>query len=171
MPHTHPHPEFIHLPVPGAPGWWSWDFKREGLFNELLGPLQVCKTDDGRALVRMTPQERHSNLGDVMHGGALLGFIDISLFAGARVQGIEMVGRSVTVELQTQFIGAAVIGQPIDAEVELLRETRRLVFLRGTVHQHAGHQHTGHQQARAHLVASFSGIIRKSSRETEMPMK
>ena len=153
MPHTQPHAHFIHEPIPGEPGWWSWDFKRQGLFNELLGPLKVHKTDDGRALVRMTPEVRHSNLGDVLHGGALLGFIDIALFAGARLHGIEMVGRSVTIDLQTQFIGAGLIGLPMDAEVEILRETRRLVFLRGTVHQKDG----------SHLVGSFSGIIRKPS--------
>ncbi len=153
MSHTQPHPHFVHEPIPGEPGWWSWNFKREGLFNELLGPMQVCRTEDGRALVRITPRARHANLGDAMHGGALLGFIDIALFAGARVQGVEMVGRSVTVELQTQFIGAGLIDLPMDADVELLRETRRLVFLRGTVHQKSG----------AHLVASFSGIIRKPS--------
>lgn len=159
MPHTQPHPHFVHEPIADEPGWWSWNFKREGLFNELLGPLQVRKTDDGRALVRMTPESRHGNLGDVVHGGALLGFIDIALFAGARVQGVEMVGRAVTIELTTQFIGAGMIGQPMDAEVEILRETGRLVFLRGRVHQ----------QDASHLVASFSGIIRKPPGEMPPP--
>jgi acyl-coenzyme A thioesterase PaaI-like protein len=153
LPHTQPHEHFIHEPIPGEPGWWSWDFKREGLFNALLGPLRVCRTDDGRALVRMIPESRHGNLVDVVHGGALLGFIDIALFAGARVHGVEMIGRAVTIDLQTQFIGAGLIGLAMDAEVEILRETKRLLFLRGIVHQKEG----------SHLVASFSGIIRKPS--------
>lgn len=162
MPHTQPHPHFIHEPVPGAPGWWSWDLKKGGLFNDLLGPLQIRKTDDGRALVRMTPEGRHGNLGGVVHGGALLSFIDIALFAGARMHGVEMVGRSVTIELQTQFIGGGYLGLPMDAEVELLRETRRLVFLRGIVHQ----------KEACHLIASFSGIIRKSpGDEHSLPSK
>ena len=153
MSHTQPHPHFVHDPVPGEPGWWTWDLKREGLYNDFLGALTVRKTDDGRALVRMIPQIQHGNLGEVLHGGALLGFIDIALFAGARMHGVEMVGNSVTIELQTQFIGAGLMGEALIADVEVLRETRRLLFLRGTVSQHDG----------KHMVGSFSGIIRKPS--------
>ena len=51
-------------------------------------------------------------------------------------------------------IGAGRPGVPLEALVEVMRETRRLVFLRGTVVQGDGDEH---------LVASFSGIVRKPS--------
>ena len=62
---------------------------------------------------------------------------------------------SVTLELSSQFIGAGKPGVPLDAVVEVLRETKRLVFLRGTVVQGKDDEH---------LIASFSGIVRKPSR-------
>jgi acyl-coenzyme A thioesterase PaaI-like protein len=135
------------------PGFGTWDLREPGLYNDLLGPLYVRRLDDGLARLRMVPQRQHGNLDNAVHGGTLLGFIDIALFAGSHQYGVDIAGRSSTIELQTQFIGAGMIGRPLDCDVELLRETRRLVFLRGTVHQNDG----------KHLVASFSGIIRKPS--------
>ena len=147
------HPYFRHHPADDMPGFSTWDLKEPGLYNDLLGPLYVRRLDTGIAQMRMVPQRQHSNLDNAVHGGTLLGFIDIALFAGAHQYGVDIAGRSSTIELQTQFIGAGLIGQPLDCDVEVLRETGRLVFLRGTVHQNDG----------SHLVASFSGILRKSS--------
>jgi acyl-coenzyme A thioesterase PaaI-like protein len=60
---------------------------------------------------------------------------------------------SVTLDLATQFIGAGRIGQPLDLVCEVLRETGRLVFLRGLVVQED------------ETVASFTGTVRKPSRK------
>lgn len=133
------------------PGFHTWDLKEPGLYNDLLGPLYIRLLDSGLARMRMVPARQHSNMDNAVHGGTLLGFIDVALFAGAHMYGVNIAGRSSTIELQTQFIGGGIVGEALDCDVELLRETRRLVFLRGTVHQ----------QGAAHLVASFSGIIRK----------
>ena len=146
---THPH--FTNVPAPEMPGFHSWDLTEPGLYNDLLGPLYVRRLDSGLAQMRMIPNRQHSNLDNAVHGGTLLGFIDIALFAGAHQYGVVMAGRSSTIELQTQFIGGGIVGEALDCDVELLSETRRLVFLRGTVHQQSG----------IHLVAIFSGIIRK----------
>jgi acyl-coenzyme A thioesterase PaaI-like protein len=134
-------------------GFHTWDLKQAGMYNDSLGPLYVRRLDSGLAQMRMVPQPQHGNLDGAVHGGTLLGFIDIALFAGAYQYGVDIAARSSTIELQTQFIGAGIITEMLDCDIELLRETRRLVFLRGTVHQNAG----------SHLVASFSGIIRKPS--------
>jgi acyl-coenzyme A thioesterase PaaI-like protein len=99
--------------------------------------------------VRMVPERRHSNLGDHVHGGALLGFMDVALFAAARSYGVLGAGHAVTLDLSAQFIGAGRLDAPIEAEVELLRETGRMLFLRGLVVQGE------------HRVASFSGTVRK----------
>jgi acyl-coenzyme A thioesterase PaaI-like protein len=55
----------------------------------------------------------------------------------------------VTLDLSVQFIGAGALDAPIEAEVELLRETGRLIFLRGLIVQ------------AEQRVASFSGTVRK----------
>jgi hypothetical protein len=54
--------------------------------------------------------------------------------------------------LSVQFMGAGAVDEPMDAEVELLKETGRLLFLRGLVLQ-------GERR-----VAAFSGTIRKPSK-------
>jgi uncharacterized protein (TIGR00369 family) len=144
-------PHFIYEDDPALPGWKRWTLDDPTRFNTLLGPLWV-RMEEGQARVRMVPERRHSNLGDNVHGGALLGFIDVALFAAARAHGLLDVGPAVTLDLSVQFIGAGSLDAPVEAEVELLRETGRLIFLRGLVVQGAAR------------VASFSGTVRKFSK-------
>jgi acyl-coenzyme A thioesterase PaaI-like protein len=98
----------------------------------------------------MFPAKAQSNLGDVTHGGAILTFIDMAMFAGGHAAGISDIS-GVTLDLTTQFIGPAELDQPLDATVELLRETRRLAFMRGLVEQEG------------RTVAAWSGTLRKMS--------
>jgi acyl-coenzyme A thioesterase PaaI-like protein len=146
------HEHFVDAELPGEPGWRSWDAVDRTRFNALLGSIAYRVEGEGparRARVRMHPERRHSNLRESVHGGAILAFIDVALFAGARAFGLLEAGTAVTLGLDTQFIGGGTIGEPLDAEVELLRETGRLLFLRGLVVQ-------GETK-----VAAFSGTVRK----------
>ena len=145
------HPLIDHRPDPDHPGWWSWAVKTEGRFNDVIGKLLVREAGPGRGQCRMFPDESHSNLGDMVHGGAILTFIDMALFAGGRMAGAD-VNRAVTLDLSTRFLSPGRIGVPLDAEVELLRETGRLIFLDGRVTQEG------------ELVASFTGALRKFAR-------
>jgi acyl-coenzyme A thioesterase PaaI-like protein len=144
------HPLIRHEPDLDHPGWWSWAFVDDGKFHAVLGKLLVRAGEPGHATCRMFPEDRHSNLGGMIHGGALLTFIDMALFAGGRLAGANVI-RAVTLDLSTRFLDRGRIGVPLDAEVELLRETRRLVFLAGKLIQEDV------------LVASFSGALRKAS--------
>jgi uncharacterized protein (TIGR00369 family) len=121
-------------------------------FNRVLGKLLVRDGGERRGICRMFPDESHSNLGDMVHGGAILTFIDMALFAGGRMAGAD-VNRAVTLDLSTRFLSPGRIGVPLDAEVELLRETGRLIFLDGRVTQEG------------ELVASFTGALRKAARK------
>jgi len=146
------HPLIDHRPDPDHPGWWSWALKTDERFNAVLGKLLVRPGEPGRGICRMFPEARHANLGDVIHGGAILTFIDMALFAGGRMAGAD-INRAVTLDLSTRFLSPGRIGVPLDAEVELLRETGRLVFLDGRVTQEG------------ELVASFTGALRKAARK------
>jgi acyl-coenzyme A thioesterase PaaI-like protein len=146
------HPLIDHQPDPDHPGWWTWEAKRDTRFNTVIGKLLVREDGPGKASCRMFPEERHANLGDMVHGGAILTFIDMALFAGGRLAGAN-VNRAVTLDLSTRFLGPGRIGVPMDAEIELLRETGRLIFLAGRVVQDG------------ELIASFSGALRKFSRK------
>ena len=141
-------------------GWVSWNLKDPSRFNAFIEPLSVRvepPTSDGRprARVRMLPERKHSNLGDNVHGAVTLALVDIALFAASHQFGSLDAGHSVTLDLSTQFVGAGRVGEPMDAIVELVRETGRLIFLRGLVVQGEGD---------AHIVLSFAGTIRKASR-------
>ncbi len=146
-------PSFFHYrEVPGEPGWFTWDMIDDTRFNsQVIGPLKVRREGD-RCRVRMQPEIKHTNLQDMIHGAATLALIDISLFSAMHVLGESDAGMAVTLELSTQFIGAGKPGMPLDSVVEILRETGRLIFLRGEVVQED------------HLVAAFSGVIRKASK-------
>ena len=147
---------FLYEEDPDHPGWMRWGFTDPTRYNSFLGPMMV-RVDDGIARVRMTPERRHSNLRDNVHGGALLGFIDVALFAASRSFGLISAGTAVTLDLSVQFIGGGHVGEPIEAQVELLKETGRLLFLRGLVLQ-------GEEK-----ISSFSGTIRKSARLVPPP--
>ena len=147
---------FSYGPSADHPGWYTWDLKDQDRFNShVMGPLLVRREDSpGGAIgvrLRMFPERRHSNLLDAVHGGITLSLIDVSLFACMRHAMDGDAAGSVTLDLSTQFIGAGIVGKPLDAVVEVLRETRRLLFLRGTVVQDD------------HLVAAFNGTVRKPS--------
>ena len=146
---------FTDVAVPDMPGWREWKPSDPSRFNALMGPI-VYRPDIDRpggaiVRVRMTPSRAHSNVRDALHGGATLAFIDIALFAAARASGVVTSGTAVTLTLDTQFIGEGAIDRPVEAQVEILRETGRLLFLRGLVVQ-------GDDDSR---IAAFSATIRK----------
>ena len=145
---------FACEPIADAPGWYSWDLKDQTRFNAVvMGPLRV-RPEGERARLRMMPQRHHTNLQDMIHGAVTLSLIDIALFAGMHMLRESDAGMAVTLELSTQFIGAGRVDAPLDAVVEVMRETGRLMFLRGEVVQGEDDQH---------LVAAFSGLVRKAS--------
>jgi uncharacterized protein (TIGR00369 family) len=145
------HPLIHHAPDPEHPGWWTWDVAAEDRFNAVIGKLLVRPGEPGHATCRMFPEEHHANLGNMIHGGAILTFIDMALFAGGRLAGADVI-RAVTLDLSTRFLSPGQVGVPLDAEVELLRETKRLAFFAGKVVQEG------------ELIAAFSGALRKSSK-------
>ncbi len=148
--------DFRYAPDPDHPGWHSWNLSDDTRFNaQTMGHMLVRAESDKVCRVRMMPERRHTNLLDMVHGAVSLSLMDISLFAAMRtlLMGDAAAG-SVTLELSSQFIGAGKPGVPLDAVVEVMRETRRMVFLRGTVVQ---------GESDENLIASFSGIVRKPS--------
>ena len=125
-----PSPVFSYEDEPSQPGWKRWQFRDSSRFNAFLEPLLV-KVEGEIARVRMLPRQHHSNMRDQVHGGALLGFMDVALFAASRGFGVLSAGGAVTLDLSAQFIGGGRIGVPLEARIELLRETGRMLFLRG----------------------------------------
>jgi uncharacterized protein (TIGR00369 family) len=145
----HP-PSVRHYPDPDHPGWHAWDLPKDGRFHETIGRMIVQPAGEGRGRCRIFPDESHTNRGGMLHGGAILTFIDMALFAGGRVAGAST-RRAVTLDCAVQFLSPGRAGVPLDAEVELLRETGRLAFFRGLVVQEG------------ETIAAFTGTLRKVS--------
>ncbi len=133
----------------GQTGWFNWNLIDRTRFNTaVLGDMQVRREGDTCRL-RMFPERRHTNLGDNIHGAVILGLIDIALFATMHMCGDGDAGPSVTVELSSQFVDSGEPSMPLDAVSEIVRETGRMLFIRGQAVQGDT------------IVASYSGIVRK----------
>jgi len=141
---------FEHGPDPEHPGWRHWNLKDQTLFNgAVMGKLITRVDEDGRSRLRMFPERKHENLQGIIHGAVTLALIDISMFTTMHTIGSGQAGPSVTLELSTQFVGGGDMKRPLDAVNEIVRETGKLVFIRGQCMQDYD------------VVASYSGIVRK----------
>jgi len=139
----------------GEDGWYSWNLVDKTRYNAaVLGQMHV-RREGKQCRLRMFPERRHTNLGDNIHGAVTLGLIDIALFATMHVCGTGEAGPSVTVELSSQFVDAGDPALPLDAVSEIVRETGRMLFVRGQVVQGSA------LDADERIVASYSGIVRK----------
>lgn len=144
---------FDHVPDLEFPGWHTWRINDEQRFNAYALGRMIIRTegDRGARLRLVDTGVQHSNLHSNVHGGVTLALIDVAMFATIyTVLGADAAG-SVTLDLHNQFVGSGRIGEPLDVVSEVMKETRRLVFLRGTVEQGD------------HLVASYIGTLRKPS--------
>jgi acyl-coenzyme A thioesterase PaaI-like protein len=138
----------------GEDGWYTWNMVDRTRFNtSVLGEMRVRK-EGQHCRLRMFPERRHTNLVDNVHGAVTLGLIDISLFAAMHINGSGEAGPSVTVELSTQFVGGGDPNLPLDAVTEIIRETGKMLFLRGFATQ-------PREDGGEDIIASYSGIVRK----------
>ena len=145
-----PPSQFSCAPDPENPGWLRWQLTDTSRYNEaVLGKMIARAEGADTCRVRIIPQHHHTNSSGNVHGAVTLGLTDIALFAAMYIlRGVDATG-SATVDLTTQFIGAGDPARPLDAVVEVLRETRRLGFLRGLIVQDDD------------VVSSFTGTVRK----------
>jgi acyl-coenzyme A thioesterase PaaI-like protein len=131
------------------PGWYSWGEFKRGSFAAATGKMLFKPDGERRGCCRMFPDESHLNLGGSIHGGAVMSFVDMALFAGGHCAGMTK-GHHVTLDLHVHFIGRGRIEVPLDAMVELVKETPGgLVFLIGTCSQGGEPTH------------SFSGTLKR----------
>ena len=83
---------------PEHPGWYSWGEFPRSSFAAQTGLLLFRPDGAGKGVVRMFPEEKHLNMGGSIHGGAVMSFIDMALFAGGRCAGMAE-GHYVTLDL------------------------------------------------------------------------
>ena len=109
----------------------GWTPLETGGFSGLIGPFWMRGAGADR-VIGFIAESRHGNnhLGTV-HGGALMTFADISL--GYAVVNALGGANCVPVQLQTQFVSSARMGEFITCRAELVRHSSQLVFMRGLI--------------------------------------
>ncbi len=96
-------------------------------FGELIGP--IYEREGAGDLVRaIRVDEKHTNAGRIVHGGALMTFADIVL-AQAVIRALE--ARPVTVRLIGDFLAPVRIGAWLEGRAHLTRHGRALAFAEG----------------------------------------
>lgn len=108
----------------------GWEAFTDPGFVSLVGPV-YHRTVAGRREFAFRAEEKHGNLVGTVHGGMLLTFADRSL--SIVVRDAAEGARCVTVEMASQFVGAARTGDLIEVVPEIVRKTSSLVFVRGTL--------------------------------------
>ncbi len=140
------------IPVTDGPwaGWTRWGDPIEGTFLEPIGFTHYRSDAPGKATVMLESRSSHTNRLGTLHGGFLAAFADHAYFAGLAAMGRPEQISAVTVDLSMQYCGSGAVGPHIRAEVEVLRETGRLLFMRMTMWQDDD------------LVAASTATIRKA---------
>ena len=119
---------------PDHDGWYHWPDIPPESFAGQTGVL-LFRPEGAGARMRMFPTRLHLNNGGSVHGGAVMSFIDMALFAGMRCAGIDD-GHYVTLDCATHFIARGKIDVPLDAVVRLVGQTKGgHVFLQGQCEQ------------------------------------
>jgi acyl-coenzyme A thioesterase PaaI-like protein len=90
------------------------------------GPYYWRRDSAGRIEFGFQSDQRHSNPNGVLHGGAVLGFLD-TILGHVVVQ--ETGKRCATVALDGRFVAATPSGQWITGRVTARKVTRSLAFL------------------------------------------
>ncbi len=131
-------------------GYQKW----EGIdpFEDYCGPFYYRQAADGRYVAAFVADARHMNGGSSIHGGCLMTFADYSLFIFAKPALTN--ASAVTVTFSSEFVGAGLEGDFVEAEGEIVRETGSLIFTRGTIF-------TRREGGEVVTLLTFSGVLKK----------
>lgn len=134
--------------------WATWRQMRGDPFMDLVGPFFYRAHDDGGVICAMRVEARHLNGGGALHGGAMMTFADFALFAFAeRIAGSNVV----TLSLAGDYMAPVPIGSRIECRGEVIKRTRTLIFVRGTV------------RVGTEPVFAFTGLLKIKRGDTPSP--
>jgi uncharacterized protein (TIGR00369 family) len=124
------------------------DFGTTIPFVEHLG-FELMMFEGGRSEIVFKPRPEHLNSFAVVHGGALMTLLDVTLAIAAR--SVEKTMGIVTIEMKTTFMQPA--RGPLTAKGHLMHRTATMAFAEGTVFDDSG-------RACAHATGTFKFVKR-----------
>lgn len=133
-------------------GWTLWRGHHPNRFSELLGPYYFRRDEAGVIRCKMETGVQHMNGLGFLHGGFLMAFIDQVMFAVVRHRLTPTVG-AVTLSCDTHFLGSGRANQVLDGTGEIMKETGKMLFVRGMLSQDG------------EPVCAYTGTLRKVARQ------
>jgi len=129
--------------------WWIW--RGSEPYEDMTGPFYFREEDQGKVRCAFRVERKHLNGGGALHGGAMMTFADVCLFAISypvrKARGDQ--DHHVTVSLNGEFVGPAVEGDLVEAVGEVVRAGGSLSFIRGLM------------STSGKPVMSFSGVVKR----------
>ena len=117
-------------------------------FVNLLG-FELVLFEGGHSEIRYSPSREHLNSFQVLHGGALMTLLDVSMAVASR--SVRKDSGIVTIEMKTSFMRpakGAVVGKG-----RLIHSTTKMAFTEGMVYDAAG-------ELCAHATGTFKYVQR-----------
>lgn len=129
----------------------NFDLQTIPFARELGFTLELC--DDGKSLLRYTPRPVHGNSMGVVHGGALMALLDVTMATAAC--SVQPGHATVTIEMKTTFMRPAALleGSELTARGHLLHRTHKMAFVEGSVFNAQGELCT-------HATGTFKYLLR-----------
>ena len=130
--------------------WERWTFDEPGQWISNWPTIRYRPTDENRVSVMFDPPANACNQWGSLHGAFLASFGELLL--GIFVEPLDLPHSVVTVSLAFEYPAGAQSGKTIEGQIELMRETGRMQFVRIMLSQ------------RGDIILSGSGILRKVPR-------
>jgi acyl-coenzyme A thioesterase PaaI-like protein len=118
-------------------------------FDAKMGPFEFRKTAEGKAKARFKTDDDCRNIQYGLHGGYLAACAEQAFYLPLYTDRCVALGRVVTIDFNMQFLQGGDIGKDLIADIELMKETGRMGFTRGTLSQDG------------QALCSFSATLRK----------
>ncbi len=118
-------------------------------FDDLLGEVLVRSNGPGHATARFATSASHANRLGSLHGGYLAAIAEQCLFLPLYLDHRVTRTNVVTIDFTVQYLASGVSGAILEADLQVLRETGKLAYIRGTLRQHG------------EIILSYSGTLRK----------
>lgn len=132
-------------------GWKAWHARPEGRFVDGLGDIYYRDEGDG-VLACIETARRHANGLGFLHGGFLMAFVDVAMFA--TIRHLLATQAAVTLQCSTDFLAAGTVGDLLEGRGRIVKETGKLVWVAGTLTQDEG----------SRAICQWHGLLRKVPR-------
>ena len=112
---------------PAAHGWESYT---DDGFIGLVGPLWIRPKEPAPDFAFLAAEKHHNRRG-VVQGGMLMTFADRAMGMTCWYNNDRK--PQATIQLNVHFVDAVQVGEFVEARCEVVRRTKSLVFMRGTL--------------------------------------